>query len=157
MCVCCRERERKRERERERERERTASFPRPAYPKILLSVLQTACVCIFRFMTRLFSLFCLFGVFFGKCTTNQSKQKKCQRKMFLSSFKNSVWTHIFNYQSFWIRHLDASILFTSAKVLDKRPQKNFFKSNAPCVLLSLMVTCHFLNGWWLVGARFLGL
>ena len=53
MCVCVRERE------RERERERAESFPRPAYPKIHLSVLQTARVRIYRFMTGLFSLFCL--------------------------------------------------------------------------------------------------
>ena len=55
------------ERERERERERTVSFPRPAYPKIYLSVLQAVCVRIFRFMIGLFSLFCfvcLVGWFF---------------------------------------------------------------------------------------------
>ena len=37
---------------------------RPAYPKILLSILRTAYVRIFRFLTRLFC----------GCTTNQSKQ-----------------------------------------------------------------------------------
>ena len=83
VCVCvCVEREREREREREKERgrereregerkggggerERTVSFPRPAYPKIHLSVLQTVCVRIFRFMIGLFSLFCLALLFFA--------------------------------------------------------------------------------------------
>ena len=94
MCVCVcvlRERERERERDRERERERAESFPRPAYPKIHLSVLQTARVRIYRFMTGLFSLFCLVfhlfvcfgGVLLGGCTTYQSNQKfNTQRTMF---------------------------------------------------------------------------
>ena len=51
--------------ERERERERTVSFPRPAYPKIHLSVLQAVCVRIFRFMIGLFSLFCFVFCLFG--------------------------------------------------------------------------------------------
>ena len=66
------------------------------------------------------------------------------------------------------RHSDAFILFTSAKshLLASAKEKscsglntvqNFFKSSAPCVLLSLMPTCHFLNGWCLVGACFLDL
>ena len=39
----------------------------PAYPQILLLVLQTSCVCIFRFFTRVFFFF-----FCGRCTSNQS-------------------------------------------------------------------------------------
>ena len=85
VCVCV-----LRERERKKEREITVSFPRPAYPKIHLSVLQTVCVRIFRFMIGLFSLFCLVlclfvlfrGFFFG-CPTNQSRQNKVSRTIFL--------------------------------------------------------------------------
>ena len=89
MCVCV---------ERKRERERTVSFPRPAYSKIHLSVLQTVCVCIFRFMIGLFSLFCLFGwfcccfLFFCGCTYNQSRQKKCQRTIFRQTCSIALWT-----------------------------------------------------------------
>ena len=93
VCVCVL-------RERERERERAESFPRPAYPKIHRSVLQTARVRIYRFMTGLFSLFCLVlfficlfvclffffgggGGLLGGCTTYQSNQKfNTQRTMF---------------------------------------------------------------------------
>ena len=89
MCVL-------RERERERERERAESFPRPAYPKIYLSVLQTARVRIFRFMTGLFSLSCfvfrLFVCFGGRggggfCLVdappiNQIRSVNTQRTMF---------------------------------------------------------------------------
>ena len=64
---------------------------RPAYPKILLSLvsaLQTACVCIFWFLT---------GLFCG-CTTNQPKQKSVKGQFFChSSCKKSAWTHIFNH------------------------------------------------------------
>ena len=53
-------------------------------------------------------------------------------------------------------HLDDFILFTSAKVfLDQRPQNTFSKNNAPCVLLSLMLTCPFLNGCCMVRVYFL--
>ena len=113
-----RERERKRERERERERERTESFPRPAYPKIHLSVLQTACVRIFRFMTALFS-FCLVW-FFCRCTTYQSQQK-CQRTMFsIIYLLRTVWELTFSikqmhYKTGTLWHSDASILFTLQK------------------------------------------
>ena len=71
-----------------------------------MSVLQTVCVRIFRFMIRLFSsfcfvflfafVFCLF-VFFSGCTTNQSKLKSVKGQFFYHiSFKNSVRTQIFN-------------------------------------------------------------
>ena len=61
---------------------------RSAYPKILLSVLQTACIRIFRFLAR----------FFCGYSTNQSKQKSVKGQFFFHSYcKNSVWTHIFNY------------------------------------------------------------
>ena len=77
-------------------RERTVSFPRPAYPKIHPSVLQTVCVRIFRFMIGLFSLFCLILVFFffffffaDAPTINQNK--KVSKDYFsIISFKNSV-------------------------------------------------------------------
>ena len=78
MCVCL-----------ERERERTVSFPRPAHPKIHLSVLQTVCVRIFRSVTGLFSLFCLWLLFFFYWwfvlwMHHQSiKTNKCQRAIFL--------------------------------------------------------------------------
>ena len=78
MCVCV-----DREGERERGvggRERTVSFPRPVYPKIHLSVLQTVCVRIFRFMIGLFSLFC----FFLRMYHQSVKTKKRQRTIFLS-------------------------------------------------------------------------
>ena len=63
--------------ERERERERNCILSQACYPKIHLSVLQTVCVRIFRFIIGLFSLFCLvlfcfffffFGVFFAADT-----------------------------------------------------------------------------------------
>ena len=50
VCVCV---------ERERERERDCILSQTYYPKIHLSVLQTVCVRIFRFIIGLFSLFCL--------------------------------------------------------------------------------------------------
>ena len=66
--------------------ERTVSFPRPAYPKIHLSVLQTVCVRIFRFMIGLFSLFylvfvCLF-VFADAPPINQDNPKKVSKDNF---------------------------------------------------------------------------
>ena len=87
VCVCVlreREREKEKERERERERERNCIFSQACYPKIHLSVLQTVCVRIFRFIIGLFSLFCLvlfcflfcFGFlfwFFCGCTNIQSR------------------------------------------------------------------------------------
>ena len=69
-----------------------------------MSVLQTVCVRIFRFMIGLFSLFCLvfvcLFVCFCGCTTNQSRQKKSVKGQFFYHspcfFKNSERTHIFN-------------------------------------------------------------
>ena len=79
-----RERERGGGRERESGRgERTVSFPRPVYPKIHLSVLQTVCVRIFRFMIRLFSLFCLVLLFFADVPPISQDKK-------VSKGKNSV-------------------------------------------------------------------
>ena len=85
VCVCV-----------ERERERTVSLPRPAYPKIHLSVLQAVCVRIFRFMIGLFSLFCFLFVwflflFFCGCTTNQDK-KKVSNDNFRQTCSISLWT-----------------------------------------------------------------
>ena len=92
VCVCVL-------RERERERERTVSFPRPAYPKIHVSIPN--CVRIFRFMTELFSLFCLFGCFLFVCfcccffvdapPINHDK-KKCQRTIFRQTCSIALWT-----------------------------------------------------------------
>ena len=91
---------------------------RPAYPKILLSVLQTACVCIFRFLT---------GFLFYGYTTNQSKQKKVSKDNFsiihlirtvCELTLSTMQTH---YRTGTLWHSDAFILFTSAKVvLDQR-------------------------------------
>ena len=119
---------------------------RPAYPKILLLVLQTAYVRIFRFLTG----------FFCGCTTNQSKQNCVKGKLFYhSSCKNSMWTHIFNYTD--ALHSDNFILFTSVKVvLNRRPMNTFSKNSASCVLLLMMPTCPFLNSCCLVGVCFLG-
>ena len=118
---------------------------RPAYPKMLLSVLRTAYVHIFRFFTRFFVY---------APPINQNKSVKGQL-FYHSSCKNSVWTHIPNYTD--SLHSDDFILFTSAKVvLHWRTQNTFSKSNAPCVLLSLMLTPPFLNGCCLIGVCFLG-
>ena len=65
VCVGVRERERERERERKRKRERerereNSILSQTCLPQNTdLSVLQTVCVHIFRFMIGLFSLFCL--------------------------------------------------------------------------------------------------
>ena len=49
------------------------------------------------------------------------------------------------------------IFFTSVKVvLEQRPQDTFSRNNAPCVLLSLMPTCPFLNSSCLVTVCLLG-
>ena len=64
-------------------------------------------------------------------------------------------TYVFNYTD--ALHSDDFTLFTSAKVvLDRRPHNTLSKSNAPCVLLSLMSMYSFLNGCCLVGVCFLG-
>ena len=141
MCVCVCVLDREREREKGRGgggRERTVSFPRPVYPKIHLSVLQTDCVRIFRFMIGLFSLFCLVLRFFCGCTTNQSRQKSVKGQFYYHiSFKNNVRTHIFNktdvLQNWYTMTLGRLYFgyFTTAKVpsasakvvLDKRPYK----------------------------------
>ena len=139
VCVCW---------ERERERERAESFPRPAYPQIHLSALQTARVRIFRFMTGLFSLFCLVLFFVclfvlgggGVCLVgappiNQIRSVNTQRTMFsIIYLLRTVCELTFSikqmhYKTGTLWHSDASILFMSAKVpsasakvvLDKRP------------------------------------
>ena len=119
----------------------TPDLPTPKY----LSVLWTAHVRIFRFF---------YWIFCG--CTNQSQQKSVKGYFFNhSSCKNSEWTHIFNYTD--ALHSDDFILLASAKViLYRRPQNEFSKNNAPCVLLSLMPTRPFLNGYCLVGVCFLG-
>ena len=93
--------------------------------------------------------------FFCGCTTNQSKWSSVKGQFFYhSSCKNNVWIHIFNYTH--SLHLDNFILFTSAKVVpDWTPQNTFSTNNAPCVLLSLIPMCPFLNSC-LVEVCFLG-
>ena len=120
---------------------------RPAYPKTLLSVLRKAAVRIFRFWP---------DFFFCWCTTNHSKRSSVKGQFFYySSCKKSVWTHIFNYTE--ALHSENFILLTSANVvLDRRPLNTFSKTNALCVLLSLMPTCPFFNVCGLVGVCFLG-
>ena len=49
-------------------------YSRPAYPKILLSILQTAFVRIFRFLTRFFCV---------QIHHQSVKTKQCQRSIFL--------------------------------------------------------------------------
>ena len=96
VCVCV-----------ERERERDCILSQACYPKIHLSVPQTVCVRIFRFIIGLFSLFCLVLFcflfcfvllgFFCECTNIQSRQKSVKGQFFYHiPFKNSMWTYIFN-------------------------------------------------------------
>ena len=86
---------------------------------------------------------------------SQNKNSVKGQFFYLSSCKNSVWTHIFNYTD--ALHSDNFILFTSVKVVvDRRPQNTFSKNNAPCVLLLLMLTRPFLNACCLVRVCFLG-
>ena len=64
---------------------------RPANPMILLSVLPTACVHIFRFLTELFC----------RCATNQSKQTNIQGQ--IGTLWHSDAFNFFNLlKSFWI-------------------------------------------------------
>ena len=109
---------------------------RPAYPKILLSVLHTACWRIFRFFTRFFFCCC-----FCQCTINQSKQTKNVKGQFFyhSYCKNSVRTRTVSdtdaLQNKHIMTLGWFILFTSAKVvLDYSPY--FEKYACTSILLS---------------------
>ena len=61
-----------------------------------------------------------------------------------------------HYKTGTLWHSATFKLFTSAKViLDKWPKKKFPKAMHH-VLLLLMLTRHFLNVWYLVGACFLG-
>ena len=95
----------------------------------------------------------IFFFFFGGCNTSQSKQKSHRTILYHSLCKNSVWYHIFNYkdalQNWHTMTLRCLLLFTSVKViLDQRPQNTFSKSNAPRVLLSLMLMHPLLNVRW---------
>ena len=86
-------------------------YVRPAYPKILLSVLQT------DFLPDFFS-------FFLWNTINQSKQKSVKGQFFYhSSCKNSYFLMIqTHYKSSTLLTLGRFILFTSAQViLEQRP------------------------------------
>ena len=117
----------------------------PAYPKTLLSVLQTACVIIFIFLARFF----LF-VFFADALIDQNK-KVSKDNFSIIHLVRTVRKHTFSiiqmhYKTATLGHSDTFILFTSAEVvLDQTLQNTFSKSNTPCVLLSLMPTRTFLT------------
>ena len=100
--------------------------------------------------------FQIFDQTFCGCTTNQSTQNSVNFSIIhlvrrVRKFTSSIiQTHY--------THQDDFILFASAKaILDQRPQNNFSKNSATCVLLSLMPTHPFLNGCCLVRVYFLGL
>ena len=159
MCV-----EREREREIERELHPFLDLPTPKYfcqySELPVSVFSDI------WLDYLVCLFCLVSFLADAPPINQNKKmsKDNFSVIYLLRRVSELTFSIIqkHYKSDTLWHLDASILFTSAKVLsakvvlDKRPQKNFLKSNAPCVLLLFTPTCHFLNGWCLVGACFLG-
>ena len=127
VCVCgwvCIEREK--ERERERELYLFPDLPTPKYicqySKLSVSVFSD----LWSDYLVCFVLLCVLQMH------HQSiKTKTCQRTFFYHiSFKNSVWTHIFNktdaLQNGTLWHSDTSILFMSAKVvLDKRHSEAF--------------------------------
>ena len=94
----------------------TELFCRPAYTKILRSVLRTAYVRIFRFF---------YWIFFQ--VHHQSKQNSVKYKFFYhSSYKNSVWTHIFNIQThhtrttFFCLHLRKSFSIEDHRTLSPK-------------------------------------
>ena len=125
--------------EREGERERGGeerelyplTFPRPAYPKIHLSVLQTVCVRIFRFMIGLFSLFCLVLLFFADVPPIRQDKKVSKGNFSIIYLSRTVCELTFSmkqphYKTGTLWHSDASILFTSANVvLDERHSDAF--------------------------------
>ena len=118
---------------------------RPAYPKILLSILQTDYVRIFRFLTRSFA---------DAPPISQNKTTSKVNFSIIQLVKNSVRTHIFNLIQ---THYTRTTLFClrlrkSFSIENRRISKN----NAPCVLLSLMPTRPFLNVCCLVRVCFLG-
>ena len=105
------------------------------YPKILLSVLQTARVRIFRFLTA----------FYCGRTTNHQKQNSVKGHFFCySSCKKSPWTHIFNHtEALQNRHTNTRtplFCFHLLKSFLSKTAGLFSKSNAPCVQLLLMPT-----------------
>ena len=67
---------------------------RPAYPKMLLSVLPTACARIFRFWTGFFFFFFFFLA--NAPSINQSKKSAKRQFFYHSTCKNNVRTRIFN-------------------------------------------------------------
>ena len=100
---------------------------------------------IFRFFT---------GFFCGSPPLSQNKTVSKVNFFYHSSCKNNVRTHIFTYTE--TLHSDDFILFTFVKViLNWRTHNTFSKSNAPCVLFSLMPP-PFLNDCCLVAVCFLG-
>ena len=140
MCVCV---EKEREREREREREHTVSFPRPAYPKIHLSGIQTVWVRIFIFMIGLFSLFCVFVLFsflfvcfgffcffFADAPLINQDKKVSKDNFSIIYLLRTVCELTFSikqmhYKTGTLCHSDASIFFMSAVVLDERHSDAF--------------------------------
>ena len=106
---------------------------RPAYPKILLSVLRTAYDCIFRFVTR---------VFFADAPPISQNETVCELTFSIIQ-TNYARTTLF-----------CSHLRRSFSIKDHRT--HFSKNNALCVLLLLMLMRPFLNICCLVRVCFLG-
>ena len=125
VCVCV-------ERERERERERNCILSQACYPKIHLSVLQTVCVCIFRFIIGLFSFFFLFcfASFFSDAPPFNQDKKVSKDNFSIIYLLRTVCELTFSIKQMHYKtgtpwHSDASILFTSGNVLDKRHSDAF--------------------------------
>ena len=122
--------------------------------KIIIIIIITS-VCTLNSLCPYFQFFFTRFSLAGAPPISQNKNSVKGQFFYLSSCKNSVWTHIFNYTD--VLHSDNFILFTSVKVVvDWRPQNTFSKNNAPCVLLLLMLTRPFLNACCLVRVCFLG-
>ena len=134
VCVCVLiEIERGRERERggvggERE---NCILSQTRLPQIHLSVLQTVCVRIFRFMIGLFSLFCLVLLFFFADVPPISQDKKVSKGNFSITYLSRTVCELtfsikqMHYKNGTLWHSDASILFTSATVLDEKHSDAF--------------------------------
>ena len=118
---------------------------------MLLSLLQTVCVRIFRLLTGFLNLLNYF--FFADAPSINQNRNPFKQFFFIPLLRevsklacSITRTH---YKTSMLWHVYTLILFTSAKVsLDHRPPNIFSQSNAPCVLLSLMptLTHYFFNG-----------
>ena len=123
---------------------------RPAYPKIRLSVLQIAYVHIFWISPP--SPRWIFLADAASCQAppiNQNKKMSKDKFSIMYLVRTVCELHKRTTKTGTLWHSDAFILHTSAKVvLDQRTQNIFSKSNAPCVLLSLMPTCSWTVVVW---------